>query len=182
MAEGKILENLREAWRQFRLWLWLRWILLFRPEPSERVKWITILPERIRIESYRPDEVHTTTRADGTEKTYLSSQWNGKAYFEFVGMEARFCISVSDAKPGEAQIEFLRTLLRRKQSFRHALAVEMFKHYQEYVYGNMDFCVRKVGKETYVPAPAVESPAALDKTSYAMSIYISDRDSAEGAV
>jgi hypothetical protein len=180
MAERKIIENLLEAWRLFRLWLWLKWILLFRRQPRDTYQTITIDPEGIRIKSFAPNEVHRTTRSDGTVVTYLHSHWDGEAYFAFVGMCSRFYISVSDSKPGESQLEFLRTLLRREQSFRHALAVEMFKHYQEHVYKKVDFCERKGGETTYIPAPAVESPAALDKTVYAAFIYLSDDDAAEG--
>ncbi|HEX5106317.1 MAG TPA: hypothetical protein VFV87_21000 [Pirellulaceae bacterium] len=165
MAEGKILENLWEAWRLFRLWLYLKWILLFRRLPRDAYQWITIEPEGIRIQSFRPDNSR--------------SQWDGEAYFEFIGMRARFCITMGSSKPSEAEFDFLRTLLRRKQSFRHALAVEMFKHYQEYVFNHMDFRVRKEGKETYIPAPAVATPSALDNTVYSSSIYFSDDDAGQ---
>lgn len=180
MAEGSIFKDLWEAWRLFREWLWLKWVLLFRRLPRDNYQWITIEPERIRIKSFQPDKVQITTRPDGTEATYLHSDWDGEAYFEFVGRRSRFYISASDSKPSEAQLEFLRSLLQRKQSFRHALAVEMYKHYQEYVYNNVDFCVRERGKTAYIPAPAVESPAALDKSVYATSIYFSDDDATAG--
>lgn len=55
----------------------------------------------------------------------------------------------------------------------------MFKHYQEYVFKHMDFCVRKDGKEMYIPAPAVESPSALDNTVYSTAIYFSDHHAAD---
>jgi len=180
MAERSILEELWEAWRLFGMWLRLKWILFFSRLPRENYRWITIEPERIRIKSFQPDRVDAVSELNGTEPPSLYSQWDGEAYFGFVGMKSPFSMSASDSRPSDAQIEFLRTLLRRKQSFRHALAVEMFNHYQEFVYKNMDFCVRKDGNVSYVPAPAVESPAALDKSVYAASIYFSDDDAKEG--
>jgi hypothetical protein len=171
----KLWAAFRELWWVLRIHLWLKWLRLTDPALKETT--FRIKPENIVLKSWRPEERHVTTNMEGQPVEYLHSQWTGEVYFAFLEDHAKFTISVKGIRPNTDQIEFLRELMRKKQSMWKYFEIEIFKHYHQFVHRHMDFYDRHGENINDKVAPRVDSPSGIRPLLHSTPrIYFDEHD------
>lgn len=172
MSFRKLYHALRELWWVIRQRLWMKWIRL--TDPALREVTLTITPENIVLRSWESEHVIDAIHPEGNRTASRHSFWRGTAYFNFLEGETRFTISAGDGKPSAEQIGFLRELLAKKESLWRVFEIEIFKHYREYVYRQIDFFDSKGEIINDQVAPPIDTPSGMRRLLDTPSIMLDD--------